>query len=146
VALDRLFPGQDDQGANVIAREVGRAAHERVRGPGGRGGSAAAAQAPDREPFEKLPELFLEDHDDDHQKDREEALEDPGHQSQVQSPRGNVSRAEDQDAERHQRGLRAPQPREGRVQQRGHQEDVDDVEQADIAERVKHGLGSLPDG
>ena len=129
VSLDGIASRQDQERAAPRRGQLGRSAHELRRGIRRRRRRAVSPQQPEGDTLEAQPEIGLEEHHDQDQEDREEALEDPRHETQTKRASQQVHEAERTDPDQRQIGARAAQPRDRRVGEQRHEQDVGEIRQ-----------------
>jgi hypothetical protein len=86
-----------------------------------------------------LAQLFLKDDYDHDQEDREKALKDPSRHLQVEVSGDDIDRAENNDPSHDESSAGLARPNNGRVQQNGHEDDIDDLAECDGREWINSG-------
>jgi len=110
------------------------------------GSMLAAAQAPDRELLEPAAQVVLEHHHQHQHADREEALEDPDRHLELELARQQEQRRGDRDAGQRDAAARVAHPAQAGPQQDRHDQDVDQVREADVGQRRARVGAEVPAG
>ncbi len=141
VALERVAPGNHDQRADARAREIRHRARDGLDHVGPGAGSPAS-EPRHRDAFEQAPQVLLEHHDQHQHHGREEALEQPDRELELELLGQQVESRQDGEAHRRETRACGAQPHDQHPEQDCHDGDVRDVAQPELREHPKHGFSS----
>src|SRR6478672_6247811 len=133
----------DYQRADFLLGQIGERADQNVHGvraqrPGGLG-----RETPDRNALKDLSEFFLKDDHNNDQENREKPLEEPGGQLQIEIAGDNINGRKDKNSADDKRRPGLPQPCGCRVKQYRHNQNVDNIGNADVKKWREHSRFSL---
>jgi hypothetical protein len=128
MALERGTAGEHEQCSPMAACQLRDGPHENVHEPG-RGPMGADTHPPATDLLEEAPQVVLKDDDDDHDRQRHEALEHPGGELEAQLSHEQGRADQQHQADQDQTRARA-QPAKPRPDHGGHEQHVQQVDDA----------------